>query len=76
MQNRGSDKPDYLKNNNKFINGVVEIEKIENGAGSTAGAGSGDFHHYRSQRRRERYRVAKMEWQFKQVITLFPDSAE
>ena len=40
---------------------VLVVEKLENICGSTAGAGSGDFHHYRIQRRRERARVAQLE---------------
>ena len=62
------DKPDYLKINNKFIRQYVEIERVENTTSSTAGAGSGDFHHYRLQRRKEKYRMAKMQWLFQTVI--------
>ena len=62
-----NEKPDYLKNNNKFLPEYIYIEKVENVYGSTAGAGSGDFHHYRSQRRRERYRLAKMDWEHREA---------
>ncbi len=67
----GVDKPDYLRINNKFIRQYVEIERVENTPGSVAGAGSGDFHHYRLQRRKEKYRMAKMQWLFKTVITIY-----
>ena len=39
----------------------ILVEKQENISGSTAGAGSGEFHHYRIQRRRERARVYHIE---------------
>ena len=58
--------PDYRRVNNKFINDSVEIEKTVNIAGSTAGAGSGEFNRYRIQRRQERYRLAKLEFDEKQ----------
>ena len=54
--------PDYLKTHNKFVGDEkVMVEKVENIHGSTAGAGSGDFQQYRQLRRKERYRLVRME---------------
>lgn len=60
--------PDYLKQNNKFIQSSVRVDKSVNRAGSTAGAGSGDFHQYRQLRRKERYRLVKMEAEVRQQV--------
>ena len=38
----------------------IETQKVDNVSGSSAGAGSGDFHTYRHARRREMFRVAKL----------------
>jgi hypothetical protein len=40
------------------------IEKVYNVQGSTAGAGSGEYHRYRAMRRRDRARLATMETEY------------
>ena len=44
----------------------VVVEKIENLPGSTAGAGSGDFHQYRNLKRREEARLEIMELEYRE----------
>jgi len=48
-------------NNEPSKSPQILVEKQENISGSTAGAGSGEFHHYRIQRRRERARIYHIE---------------
>ncbi len=46
---------------------LARPEKLVTQMGATAGSGSGDFHVYRAQRRREMFRLEKMEKDAKQV---------
>lgn len=46
----------------------VIVEKIETLPGNTAGAGSGDFHQYRSLKRREEARVEQMELDYRKKV--------
>jgi hypothetical protein len=46
---------------------LVQPERLVTQSGATAGAGSGEFHVYRAQRRREMERLKKMDKEHKQV---------
>eukprot|EP00802_Teleaulax_amphioxeia_P029677 Tamp_31877.p4 GENE.Tamp_31877~~Tamp_31877.p4 ORF type:complete len:109 (-),score=30.12 Tamp_31877:355-657(-) len=45
----------------KAAAGKKDILEVSNVMGSTAGAGSGEFHNYRWSRRKELFRLARME---------------
>jgi len=47
---------------------MLQPEKVENIMGSTAGAGSGEFHTYRMHRRTEILRVEDMERRAKEEV--------
>ena len=49
----------------------IEVEKFHNISGSTAGAGSGEFHNYRVQRGRERARQLIMEKEAQAVLYIY-----
>ena len=47
---------------------MAQVERVDNVHGSTAGAGSGDFHQYRQLRRKERYRLVRMEVEHRRQV--------
>jgi hypothetical protein len=71
-----ADIPDYMKQNQKFISTTVSVEKTQTNVGSTAGAGSGDFHQYRQLRRKERYRLVQMEAESRKAQALQEHEAQ
>ncbi len=63
---KAPEKPHYLRGGNRFINEHVKIEKMRNTPSSTAAAGSGSFHGYRKERRKENYRLQSLAREAKQ----------
>ena len=57
--------PDYIHRCNKFTEDHAEVDKNVIYNITTAQAGSEAFYSYQSQRRKERYNLAKMEYEFK-----------
>ncbi|KAF0686697.1 Aste57867_21539 [Aphanomyces stellatus] len=60
-KDQGKEQPKEKKDKFSF-------NKVENVTGSTAGAGSGEFHMYRAARRREMERVSAMEKEHKKTV--------
>ena len=57
--------PDYIHRCNKFTQEYAEVDKNYNYNITTASEGSEAFYAYQSTRRKERYELAKMEYEFK-----------